>query len=530
MRVLLDEHCCDVATTEERLNLSRKIGPTSLHIMDDTRFEQPGRTSFSSMASSAMMRGASSGSIENDGMQTSDGEHTPNKKSRGFLDRMLGRTPSAGHHRAAASMSIATTPLLPGLTPPWEARQRVSADLPRPSKGAPLSLDPVASSKSATGSSTPPAPSPTHVTASSTPSLTLNNLSNTERAERVKRNRKLMQILGNEISRADAFVGPDVGDEGAPPIPMHLRGAFIGTSNHNASSSTLDETDSFASSKMHRRHSSPISANFTHEPILSPRVLRRNFINSSKNDENDASSSSFDSDEEDKWFGDEPIGSQTLSSNGAPPPPSKNGENTAPPTAVTTSGTRDESSLSYAPSIRSTTDTISTVDWDYEDENRPKPEDPDRARKRATLAKLHRFLGSRIPPELVMPIGTPLSVIPVTEAGTSWSVSNPTTPTASTLRKRKSTKVMLSLSRTRDGEESDASIETPKKLKSHRSRKLLAATDSMRRPSSTHIPIAYMSDGDLDTRASSALTGAQRVHIMRKQKKIQKVRASCMMH
>lgn len=130
------------------------------------------------------------------------------------------------------------------------------------------------SSATSSTSNSPSTITPTASSPGQAPLLTLNTLSSSEHAERVKRNRKLVQILGHELSGTDAFLSPD--DPHA--LPLNVRNAFMRGAN---SKSPLSASEPFG--YLYRRHSLPISPT-SREPILSPRVLRPNFLNRNANE------------------------------------------------------------------------------------------------------------------------------------------------------------------------------------------------------------------------------------------------------
>jgi len=459
--------------------------------MDDPR-DDPARSSGFSMASSALMRGPSSDSqLDNQHMPLDSEVEAPARRPRGFLDRMLGRTQNGGH-RATASMSILIPPpsalpndpkLTTGDSAPTSpvSRSRPNA-LSSPTHNLPSAI-------------TPTATFPAHAELS-----TLNNLSSSERAERVKRNRKLVQILGHELSGADAFLSLD--DPHA--VPLNLRGAFVGAANYRSPVAASEALG------LYRRHSLPISPT-TREPILSPRVLRRNFLNRNGN----VSSSSGESGDDAEWeyipSGDasRQIPSSLQLPRSAPPP------GTISPDPInlsiaSSSGSRSndekislhQHTLTHAASITSMSTTMSNDDDDTRFQS---PEDAERARKRATLAKLHRFLGSRVPPE---------ALSPEEPAGSAQSMKP-----AGTLHGRTTAAAPSPLARETGLERPN---DDPVSSGKRKGKWKVAASSSLLHPSSAHIPVAYMSDGEVDDKWSP-LTGAQRLHIIRKQKKIAKV-------
>lgn len=473
--------------------------------MMDVPGYEPGRNSVSSVTSSAMTRAPSSDSKFDGQHMLFDSEAgTPVRRPRGLLDRMLGRTQSGGH-RATASTSVLIPPASSMLSNDPNVAASTHADSPYTSPASRTRPNLVLQSLSRTSSTSN---SPSTITPTTTspghhgPLLTLNTLSSSERTERVKRNRKLVQLLGNEISGADAFFSDD---PHAPPLST-----FIGGANYI---SPLSESFGY---KQYRRHSLPISPT-SRQPILSPRVLRRNFLNRNGDEFLPSSDESGDDDWENTADAPRQTPNPVLQTPRSAPPPvtmsPKSTESFAPhspdPPLSAAKTSPNQHTLVHASSIASITTASSNPEHDEDHMRFQSPEEAERARKRATLAKLHRFLGSRVPPEAVLPLLAP--EVP----GGSGDVMK----RAGTLHGHSAAAATSPLARDNELEIPSKEPVSPGKLKGKRK---ITAASSLLHPPSTHIPIAYMSDGDLDSKWST-LTGAQRLHLIRKQKKIAKV-------
>ena len=471
--------------------------------MDELKGD-PGSNRPASMASSAMIRAPSSDSQFDTQQMLFDSEiGTPARRPRGFLDRMLGRTQSGGH-RATASMSI--------LIPPASSMSSNDPKMTGNMRGDSTQTSPVSRTRSnlafqtPSGSTSPSTVTPTTTSPGHPPLSTLNTLSNSERAELVKRNRKLVQILGNELSGADAFLSSD--DPHA--LPLNVRNAFIGGATYKSS---LSASESLGS--LYRRHSLPISPT-SREPILSPRVIHRNFLIRNGNEFSSSSGESGDDPEWEDAAGDDVsrrIPNSVLQvPRSAPLPamPSKTTKLSLPlmsDSPLSGEGLiSNQRTIAHTPSIDSITTTVSN---DEDDARSQSPEDAERARKRATLAKLHRFLGSCVPPEAILPTLPPEAPAECSE----------TMKRTGTIQGRSTAIAGSPLARESELESSHRDPISPGKVKATRK---LTASASLLHPPSTHIPIAYMSDGELDGKWST-LTGAQRLHLIRKQKKLAKV-------
>jgi hypothetical protein len=374
----------------------------------------------------------------------------------------------------------------------------------------------------------------------------------------VKRNRKLMQILGTEVS-----VVSDV----AADFILNSQAILV-----QRSPGLKDdmEGESFYA-KQRRRHSSPITPGFSpKETILSPRVLRKSFFSNGKKSPGGTPLSAgstgaggtpghavltSSSEDDDLEIGDfvqvgpnvnagwtvspQAIRSVDLKApRSAPAVPFKGARNTIPgkelianPSAdlgstwlsgkpstsaaapltpetpsTTTTNPRRMAAHSITSSITSTISgsTNENEHDEYDDVKKQTAVEADRAKKRATLAKLHRFLGSRVPPELVLGISAAgLSGLPPV------NVNGLTTPTASP------TRTTLANTHANAG----AGMQTTPSGAGAARRSL----STVLTPQSGHFPLVYKSDGELDGPKGSGLTAAQRAHIMRKQRKITKV-------
>lgn len=362
---------------------------------DDLGLSNP-RYSLSSLATFG--RASADMTSENSPILPDVAEHnnttpTASKKARALFGRMLGRATSPSNESSAQRMSYGA--IIPSITtsPTRDASPRPSLTIPSPVHHSPSALSPISLLR---------------------PPPTKNTLSSAERASRVRRNRKVLQILG------------DV------PFDQNPRATGdIATDMASASASLTLSPPSAPSLKALRRHSSPISPVFAREAVTSPRVLRRAIL-STVSTVPSATSAEYGGsyDMEPEW-------------------------DVVPALPVSSSST-----------ISLTED----VDVDVEMEEPSSPVDEERARKRATLAKLHRFLGSRVPPELVL--GLPLvNNDESADSGPIWVTKS----------RRASHKV-----------EED------------------------------YVPVAYMSDGELD-RNPSRLSEAQKANIVRKKIKITKV-------
>ncbi|KAF9513902.1 hypothetical protein BS47DRAFT_1392947 [Hydnum rufescens UP504] len=334
-------------------------------------------------------------------------------KTWGLFDRILGRSPTdRSPHRGNLSLNV------PILGPTTSKNDTASADKSQsysPHSQSPHSED-----------SGPPSPS-------LGPPLTINTLSHSERAEKVKRRRKVLQILGDI-----PFVTSDTGDVAFDMAISRPSNPGMVTPPYHI-----------------RRHSSPISPNLAKEVVLGPRVLRRAAAAAAHRPV--APTSSPSSDSEDFVVVPNARPSFSVETPHAVPHPRMT------PPRPTNSIDRKTSFASI-----STTDSASTILSITDHQNSKTKAELERARKRATLAKLHQFLGSHIPPELVLGAYSP----PKQRVPSSIPAPSSVLPEIQTL------------------------------------------------------PVAYVSDGDLDSR-TSRLTPAQHAHIVRKKQKITKMLGVC---
>lgn len=174
---------------------------------------------------------------------------------------------------------------------------------------------------------------------------TRNTLTPTERADIIRRNQKLQRVLG-DVPHAASNDDRSTGDLALDNGPLGVN--VLGENTRRARPPLSPTVSSQSLPKYLRRHSSPVSPVFARESVRNQffRVPERDF---------DAFSPS-----------------ESFMEPTTPPP-----------------------IQSFA--SRSSTSVVST-------DNNKDPEVEERARRRARLAKLHRYLGSRVPPELV--IGT----------------------------------------------------------------------------------------------------------------------------
>ncbi len=399
-------------------------------------------------------------------------------KSRLFFDRMLGRgtvangpspspvsrTRSSSHHRTRSLNPNAFLSRIPTkiASPPPSASRRRSMVVP------PSIQEPHAEHTS-------------------------NNLTKSERAEKVKRNRKVLQILGDGVLKRGTGPTGDIAFDQAlntvtntryhspPSSPNVFDAKFV---LHKRSSQLLVEN---------RRHSSPITSTFSPETLIDSRILRCPQLDSQRYIRPVASHPPISAEIE--------VVTPKHSTNEVHP--------SDQPEQPTPLASEASTLAGLAPSLHSTDSSAEGGNGTILEDTTPELpnwtlEDQDRARKRATLAKLHRFLGSRVPVDLVL--------------GLTQSEVEASLPP------KESTQSVV---------EPDSGMARAKSLKSFRSQRLgknrnsggeaIGARAGLKEQDvGNRNPVTYVSDDGLEVRLGR-LTHAERNHIVRKKKKITKV-------
>ena len=389
------------------------------------------------------------------------------KKSRWFFDRVLGRANDPPRSHASFPSHHRTRSLNP------------NAFLSRIPTKIVSSSSPSTSHRRSVSAASTPEP---HV------EYTSNNLTKTERAEKVRRNRKVLQILGDGLLKRGTGPTGDIAFDQAlntvtntqchsPLSPSAFDENFV---IHKRPSQLLVEN---------RRHSSPVTSGFSPDILIDPHLLRR---------------PQFDSQ---KYI--HPVASHQLVSTEtevATPKPKKEER-------LNDQYEQSASVRSGTPTLAESNPSLHSTDSFTEGGHSAflghatleQLEEKGRARKRATLAKLHRFLGSRVPADLVL--GFTQSEV---EASLPPMESTPTTAesNSSGMARAKSLKSLGSQRLRRKRSPGGGSVGR--------------RVDMGEQDADDRNPVSYMSDGGLDVRFGM-LTDAERNRIVRKRKKITKV-------
>ncbi|KAF8316708.1 uncharacterized protein EI90DRAFT_3293622 [Cantharellus anzutake] len=426
---------------------------------------------------------------------------TSSRKGRRFFDRMLGRGAAANDgpsslvsrptpHQRTKSLNpnAFLTKLLISSPSPSTVPGRRSMDSRTPTllrKTHPNSHNAHPSIQISPNQEVQPAPN-------------LNTLTKSERAEKIRRNRKVLQIFGDGLLKRGAGPTGDIAFDQAlshPSSPCSPEGFDGQFALHKRPSQLLLEN---------RRHSSPISPSFFLETPIDPRALRRPRSDPRKYGESVVSLSSDSTETEvaTRQLQDQSSKSETLMGD------QQQQQQPTPVTSGTPALVGSDLSFHSSDSMNETATNGSILEYSLPISSDRAPEDEERAKKRATLAKLHRFLGSRVPVDLVLGL-TPSDV----EASLPPKSASPIV--------------------TESGPSALSRAKSWKNFKSHRSAKRSNSGEANgERPgvkgedSEDKYPVVFLSDGELDARVGR-LTHAQRNDIVRKKKKITKMMGDC---